>query len=111
LLRPVRLSLERNVEASLLLATDEHLDHTGVESVGGDPRILRATAGRLESPLGEVVAIASEHDEAAGSEAIVDRLAPKWVVPMHYRTHRIGFPRALREPAWPVGQRLAPDSL
>jgi L-ascorbate metabolism protein UlaG (beta-lactamase superfamily) len=23
--------------------------------------------------------------------AIIDRLAPRWVVPMHYRTHRLGF--------------------
>jgi L-ascorbate metabolism protein UlaG (beta-lactamase superfamily) len=136
------------VDADLLLVTHEHLDHNRVEAVGGDPTILRSTAGRLESPLGEVVAIASEHDEAAGTvhgpntifvftladvrvahfgdfgqrslrdeqaaaigqvdllflpvgggptigseqaTAIVDRLAPKWVVPMHYRTHRIGF--------------------
>jgi hypothetical protein len=27
--------------------------------------VLRSPAGRLESPFGEVVAIASEHDEAA----------------------------------------------
>ena len=57
-----------DVDADLLLVTHEHLDHNGVEFVGGDPTILRSTAGRLESPLGEVVAIASEHDEAAGTE-------------------------------------------
>ena len=136
------------VEADLLLVTHEHLDHNGVETVGGHPTILRSTAGRLESPLGEVVAIASEHDEAAGTQRgpntifvfklddlriahfgdfgqralrdeqadaigqidllflpvgggptigaeqaaeITHRLAPKWVVPMHYRTPRIGF--------------------
>lgn len=136
------------VEAQLLLVTHEHIDHNGVEAVGGDPAILRSTAGKLESPIGEVVAIASEHDEAAGTErgpntifvfeldgvrvahfgdfgqselrpeqaaaigkvdllilpvgggptigaegaaAIVERLAPRWVVPMHYRTPRIGF--------------------
>ena len=56
------------VDADLLLVTHEHLDHNGVEAVGGDPTILRSTAGRLESPFGEVVAIASEHDEAAGTE-------------------------------------------
>jgi L-ascorbate metabolism protein UlaG (beta-lactamase superfamily) len=132
----------------LLLVTHEHLDHNGVEAIAGDPTILRSTAGRLQSPIGEVVAIASEHDEqagtqrgpntifvfeldgvrvahfgdfgqselraeqaaaigaidllilpvgggptigAAGAAAIVGRLAPKWVVPMHYRTPRIGF--------------------
>jgi hypothetical protein len=57
-----------DVDADLLLVTHEHLDHNGVESVGGDPTILRSTAGRLESPFGEVIAIASEHDEAAGTE-------------------------------------------
>ena len=52
----------------LLLVTHEHIDHNGVEAVGGDPTILRSTAGKLESPIGEVVAIASEHDGAAGTE-------------------------------------------
>ena len=136
------------VSADLLLVTHEHGDHNGVDSIGGDPAILRSTAGRLESPFGEVVAIASEHDEAAGTErgpntifvfgldglriahfgdfgqrslrdeqaaaigevdlvflpvgagptigpeqaaTIVERLSPRWVVPMHYRTPRIGF--------------------
>lgn len=136
------------VEADLLLVTHEHMDHNGVEAIGGEPAILRSTAGTLESPLGEVVAIASEHDEQAGTargpntifvfeldglrvchfgdfgqselreeqaaaigavdllilpvgggptigaeqaEEIVARLAPRWVVPMHYRTPRIGF--------------------
>jgi L-ascorbate metabolism protein UlaG (beta-lactamase superfamily) len=136
------------VSADLVLVTHEHADHNGVETIGGDPAVLRSTAGRLESPLGEVVAIASEHDETAGTErgpntifvfgldglrvahfgdfgqrslreeqsaaigqvdliflpvgagptigpeqaaAIVERLTPRWVVPMHYRTHRIGF--------------------
>jgi L-ascorbate metabolism protein UlaG (beta-lactamase superfamily) len=136
------------VQAQLLLVTHEHIDHNGVEAIDGDPLILRSTAGKLESPIGEVTAIASEHDEAAGTErgpntifvfeldglrvchfgdfgqsslrdeqaaaigrvdllivpvgggptagaseaaAIVERLKPRWVVPMHYRTPRIGF--------------------
>lgn len=136
------------VNADLVLVTHEHFDHNGVETIGGEPAILRSTAGRHESPIGEVVGIASEHDEAAGTErgpntifvfsldglrvahlgdfgqrslrdeqadaigqvdllfvpvgggptigheqaaAITHRLAPRWVVPMHYRTHRIGF--------------------
>ncbi len=136
------------VTADLLLVTHEHIDHNGVESIAGDPTILRSTAGKLESPIGEVTAIASEHDQAAGTErgpntifvfeldglrvahfgdfgqsalrdeqaaaigrvdllivpvgggptagaseaaAIVERLSPRWVVPMHYRTPRIGF--------------------
>ncbi len=134
--------------AELLLVTHEHIDHNGVEVVGGDPAILRSTAGALESPIGEVTAIASEHDAAAGTErgpntifafeldgmrvchfgdfgqrelreeqaeaigrvellflpvgggptagaseaaTIVERLSPRWVVPMHYRTPRISF--------------------
>jgi L-ascorbate metabolism protein UlaG (beta-lactamase superfamily) len=28
---------------------------------------------------------------ATGAKAIVERLGPQWVVPMHYRTPRIGF--------------------
>jgi L-ascorbate metabolism protein UlaG (beta-lactamase superfamily) len=136
------------LSANLLLVTHEHIDHNGVEVVGGDPTILRSTAGKLESPIGEVTAIASEHDESAGTErgpntifvfeldgiriahfgdfgqsalrdeqaaaigsvdllilpvgdgptigaagakAIVEKLSPRWVVPMHYRTPRIGF--------------------
>lgn len=135
-------------EANLVLVTHEHPDHNGVEAVGGDPAILRSTAGRLESPIGEVTAISSEHDEQAGTargpntifvfeldgvrvchlgdfgqsslrpeqaeaigeidllfvpvgggptigaeqaSAIVGRLAPRWAVPMHYRTPRVGF--------------------
>lgn len=136
------------VSADLVLVTHEHADHNGVEVIGGDPAVLRSTAGRLESPIGEVVAIASEHDAAAGTQRgpntifvfsleglriahfgdfgqrslreeqaaaigsvdlvflpvgagptigpeqaalIVEELSPRWVVPMHYRTPRIGF--------------------
>jgi L-ascorbate metabolism protein UlaG (beta-lactamase superfamily) len=136
------------VGADLVLVTHEHGDHNAVDAVDGDAPVLRSTAGRLESPVGEVVAIASEHDEAAGTErgpntifvfdldgvrvahfgdfgqrelreeqaaavgspdlvflpvgdgptigaaqaaAIVERIQPRWVVPMHYRTPRIGF--------------------
>jgi L-ascorbate metabolism protein UlaG (beta-lactamase superfamily) len=55
------------LSADLLLVTHEHLDHNVVDVVGGDPKILRSTAGTLESPLGEVLAVASEHDEVAGT--------------------------------------------
>jgi L-ascorbate metabolism protein UlaG (beta-lactamase superfamily) len=136
------------VSADLLLITHEHIDHNEVQAIGGDPTILRSTAGRLSSPLGEVLAVASEHDAAAGTErgpntifaftledlrvchfgdfgqtslreeqaaalggvdllmlpvgggptigaeqarAVVERLRPRWVVPMHYRTPRVGF--------------------
>jgi L-ascorbate metabolism protein UlaG (beta-lactamase superfamily) len=136
------------VEADLLLVTHEHFDHNAVEAIAGSPTLLRSTAGRLESPVGEVLAVASEHDQAAGTErgpnsifvfeldsvrtchfgdfgqrelreeqaaaighvdllflpvgdgptigaeqgvAVCERVSPRWVVPMHYRTPRIGF--------------------
>jgi L-ascorbate metabolism protein UlaG (beta-lactamase superfamily) len=136
------------VDADLVLATHEHRDHNAVDAIGGSPPVLRSTAGRLESPVGEVVAIASEHDDAAGTQrgpntifvfelggarvchfgdfgqgelrpsqadaigrvdllflpvgggptigadgaaAVAERLSPRWVVPMHYRTPRISF--------------------
>lgn len=135
-------------DVDLLLITHEHIDHNGTDGIAGDPEVLRSTAGKLESPIGEVVAIASEHDDAAGTERgpntifafdldgirvahfgdfgqgelrpeqaaalegvdllfvpvgggptigaagaaeIVTTLRPRWVVPMHYRTPRIGF--------------------
>ena len=135
-------------DVDLLLITHEHVDHNGTEGIGGDPTILRSTAGRLKSPIGEVVAIASEHDDAAGTERgpntifafdldgirvahfgdfgqselrpeqaaalegtelvfipvgggptiggaqaaeIAERLGARWIVPMRYRTEKIGF--------------------
>ena len=54
--------------AHLLLVTHEHRDHNGVEAIGGSPAVIRSTAGTLESPVGEVVAVASEHDEVAGTQ-------------------------------------------
>ena len=134
--------------ADLILVTHEHRDHNGVDAIAGDPPVLRSTAGKLQSPIGEVVAVASEHDDEAGTArgpntifvfdldgvrtahfgdfgqselrdrqaaaigdvdlvflpvgagptigaaqaaAIVERLGPRWVVPMHYRTPRISF--------------------
>jgi L-ascorbate metabolism protein UlaG (beta-lactamase superfamily) len=136
------------VAADLLLITHEHGDHNAVEAIGGSPAVLRSTAGRLESAVAEVVAVASEHDDTAGTargpntifvfdfdgvrcchfgdfgqgalrdeqaeaigkvdllfipvgagptigaeqaRAISERLGARWVVPMHYRTPRIGF--------------------
>jgi L-ascorbate metabolism protein UlaG (beta-lactamase superfamily) len=136
------------LEPDLLLVTHEHGDHYAVEVIDGEPQTLRSTAGPLQSPIGDVLAIASEHDDKAGTERgpntifvftldgvrvchmgdfgqsglreeqaaaigeidllfvpvgggftigaeqaalIVERLTPRWVVPMHYRTPRIGF--------------------
>lgn len=148
-----------NVSADLVLVTHEHLDHNSVEAIDGSPEVLRSTAGRLSSSIGEVVAVASEHDPAAGTERgpntifvftldgvrvthfgdfgqtslrdeqaaaigqtdlvflpvgagptigpdealqICERLRPRWVVPMHYRTHRISF----LDPADPFLERM-----
>jgi L-ascorbate metabolism protein UlaG (beta-lactamase superfamily) len=55
------------VTADLVLVTHEHGDHNAANAVGGSPVVLRSTAGRLESPLGEVVGVASEHDDVAGT--------------------------------------------
>jgi L-ascorbate metabolism protein UlaG (beta-lactamase superfamily) len=135
-------------EVNLLLVTHEHGDHNGIESIAGEPQLLRSTAGTHETALGDVVGIASEHDPAAGTERgpntifafeldglrvahlgdlgqaalrpeqvaalgrpdllfvpvgggptiggaeaaeIAVLLDATWVVPMHYRTPRIGF--------------------
>ncbi len=136
------------VQADLVLVTHEHADHNAVEAIGGDPAVLRSTAGTHDSPIGEIVGIASEHDPAAGTQrgpntifafeldglrvchfgdfgqsslrheqadaigavdllfipvggaptigaeqaaAVAQRIGPRWIVPMHYRTPRIGF--------------------
>jgi L-ascorbate metabolism protein UlaG (beta-lactamase superfamily) len=55
------------VSADLLLVTHEHFDHNGVGALDGDPQIVRSTAGTHQSPIGEVIGIASEHDDAAGT--------------------------------------------
>jgi L-ascorbate metabolism protein UlaG (beta-lactamase superfamily) len=57
-----------DVGADLLLVTHEHLDHNVVDVVGGSPQILRSTAGTFDSPVGEVIGVASEHDDAAGTQ-------------------------------------------
>ena len=58
----------RDVEADVLLVTHEHGDHNAVQVVGGSPETLRSTAGRLDSAVGEVLAVSSEHDDAAGTQ-------------------------------------------
>jgi L-ascorbate metabolism protein UlaG (beta-lactamase superfamily) len=56
------------VDADVLMVTHEHLDHNGVEAIGGDPHTVRSVAGTYETPIGGVRAIASEHDDAAGTK-------------------------------------------
>jgi L-ascorbate metabolism protein UlaG (beta-lactamase superfamily) len=137
--------------ADVLIVTHEHGDHNAVEVVDA-PVTFRSTAGTSDSPIGEVVGIASEHDDVAGTQrgantiyrftlgglvwahlgdfgqpalrpeqraalgqvdiaivpigggptiggeraaAVVRDLAPRLVIPMHYRTPAISF---LEEP-------------
>jgi len=135
------------VDAELVLVTHDHRDHNAVDAIGGEPMVIRS-AGTHESPVGEVVGIASEHDAAAGTQRgantlfrfaldglavahlgdlgqtalrpeqraalgevdvlfvpvgggptlpadaaarLVRELGPRLVVPMHFRTEKIGF--------------------
>jgi L-ascorbate metabolism protein UlaG (beta-lactamase superfamily) len=55
------------VDADLLLVTHDHGDHNAVEVIGGEPALIDGP-GTHESPIGEVVGVASEHDQAAGTE-------------------------------------------
>jgi len=53
----------------LLLVTHEHRDHNAVEVIGGEPQTVRAMAGKHDSDaVGEVLGVASEHDQVAGTE-------------------------------------------
>jgi len=53
--------------ADVLLVTHDHGDHNAVDVVGGDPAVFRS-AGTHESPLGQIVGVASEHDDVAGTQ-------------------------------------------
>jgi L-ascorbate metabolism protein UlaG (beta-lactamase superfamily) len=56
-------------DVDLLLVTHEHIDHNAVEVIGGEPETLRATAGKYSTDaIAEVIGVASEHDEVAGTE-------------------------------------------
>jgi L-ascorbate metabolism protein UlaG (beta-lactamase superfamily) len=54
--------------ADVLLITHEHFDHNGGEVVTGSPDVVRSTAGVFPTVLGDVTAIASEHDPKAGTQ-------------------------------------------
>jgi L-ascorbate metabolism protein UlaG (beta-lactamase superfamily) len=145
---PWEYPLIEGVSAEVAMITHEHLDHNGIEVIGGDPIVIRSLAGTFESPLGPVKAVAAEHDPVAGTERgpntilvfeldgiriahfgdfgqsalrpeqaeaigqpdllfvpvgggptidgagahrLIEQLRPRWVVPMHYRTERLGF--------------------
>src|SRR3954466_2149766 len=54
------------VSADLVLVTHDHGDHNGVAGIDGDPAVIRV-AGTHASPVGEVVGVAGEHDDVAGT--------------------------------------------
>ena len=55
-------------QVDLLLITHEHFDHNGEAIAEGSPHTVRSTAGSFDAtPVGEVIAIASEHDDHAGT--------------------------------------------
>lgn len=53
--------------ADLLLVTHEHGDHNAVQVVSGVKQTVRSSAGTFDTPFGNVVGIASEHDTVAGT--------------------------------------------
>jgi L-ascorbate metabolism protein UlaG (beta-lactamase superfamily) len=55
-----------DVTADLVLVTHEHADHNGTSAIGGDPAVVRL-AGTHETPVGPVLGVAAEHDDAAGT--------------------------------------------
>jgi L-ascorbate metabolism protein UlaG (beta-lactamase superfamily) len=75
-----------DVTADLLLVTHDHGDHNAVERVGGDPVVIRS-AGTHESPVGEVIGVASEHDAVAGTQRganVIFRFALDGVTIAHF---------------------------
>jgi L-ascorbate metabolism protein UlaG (beta-lactamase superfamily) len=84
------------VAPDLLLVTHEHADHNAIDVIGGEPVVLRSTAGRLESPIGRVdlAFLPVGGGPTMGGVLAADiahRIGARWVVPMHYRTPRIDF--------------------
>lgn len=54
--------------AELLLVTHEHGDHNAVERLAGVKQTVRSSAGTVDTQLGRVVGVASEHDAVAGTQ-------------------------------------------
>src|SRR4051794_41872216 len=55
------------VEPDLLLVTHEHVDHNGVEAIGGGADVLRSPPRPPEAPLGGGVGVASGDDPLGGA--------------------------------------------
>jgi L-ascorbate metabolism protein UlaG (beta-lactamase superfamily) len=148
----------KGVEPDLVLVTHEHVDHKGIETLIGNPQVVRGGdfdtpveektgTRRFETPLGEVTGIPSDHGPSDGENRpntifvfdfdgirvchfgdfgqpelhawqkraigrptllfipvggtytiggktaarIAEQLAPRLVVPMHYRTAAVGW--------------------
>jgi L-ascorbate metabolism protein UlaG (beta-lactamase superfamily) len=60
--------IEPPAAVDLLIVTHEHADHNGIEIIDGEPTLVRSVAGTHAGPIGDVVAIAAEHDGVAGTE-------------------------------------------
>jgi L-ascorbate metabolism protein UlaG (beta-lactamase superfamily) len=90
------------VDADVLLITHEHRDHNAVEAIGGDPVLIRSTAGTHASPIGEVVGVASEHDDVAGTQR-----GPNTIYVFTFGGKRIAHLGDLGQPALRPEQRAA----
>jgi L-ascorbate metabolism protein UlaG (beta-lactamase superfamily) len=88
--------------ADMLLITHEHFDHNGAEVVTGSPEVVRSTAGVFPTGLGEVTAIASEHDPAAGTQR-----GPNTIFVFELDGHRVCHFGDFGQPAMRPEQRAA----
>ena len=57
-----------DTSADLLLITHEHRDHNAAEAISDVKQPVRSSAGTFETPAGQVIGIASEHDAVAGTK-------------------------------------------
>jgi L-ascorbate metabolism protein UlaG (beta-lactamase superfamily) len=58
----------RDAVADLLLVTHEHGDHNAVQVVGDVKQTVRSSAGTVDTQVGRLVGVASEHDAVAGTQ-------------------------------------------
>ncbi|HEY5035449.1 MAG TPA: MBL fold metallo-hydrolase [Candidatus Dormibacteraeota bacterium] len=54
--------------ADLLLVTHEHGDHNAVQVIADVKQTVRSSAGTVDTQLGRLVGVASEHDAVAGTQ-------------------------------------------